>query len=145
MITLLDVNALIALVDTNHVHHALAKRFFQTVQTDGWATCPLTENGFLRILGHPSYPQGPGSPDAVRILLQSLLSMPGHQFWPDDLSLSDPRLFPVLPASNDLTDLYLLALAAKRSARFATFDQRIDPGLLPGGPAAYYVIPMASA
>jgi len=143
MIALLDVNVLIALVDTAHVHHAPATRFFPQAQVHGWATCPITENGVLRILGRPGDRLGPDSPTAARTLLHSLLARPGHQFWPDDLSLSDTRIFPALPASRRLTDLYLLGLAVKHEGRFATFDAGIDASLLPGGPAAYFVIPQA--
>lgn len=141
MIVLLDVNVLIALVDTTHLHHAAAKRFFLPLQSHGWATCPIIENGFLRILGRPNASHGPNSPTDARILFQGLLASPGHQFWPDELSLSDSRFFPVLPASKHLTDIYLLALAVKHGGLFATFDTGIDPSLVPGGPQAYYLIP----
>ena len=146
MIHLLDVNVLIALGDANHPHRSAALRFFETRATvDGWATCPLTENAFTRILGGHSYPGGPGSTGEARRLLEALCAAPGHQFWPDDLSLSDARLFPMLPASQDLTEIYLLALAVKHGGRLATFDRRMDPSLLPGGPAAFQLIPIASA
>jgi len=141
MIALLDVNVLIALVDTTHVHHAPAKQYFSLAQSHGWATCPITENGFLRILGRPASSHGLDSPTLARTLLQSLISRPGHQFWPDNLSFSDTRFFPTLPTSKQLTDLYLLGLAVKNGGRFATFDVSIDPSLMPGGPAAYYPIP----
>lgn len=136
MIALLDVNVLIALVDTTHVHHASAKRFFLEAQAHGWATCPITENGFLRILGRPGFSHGPNSPTSARTLLHSLFAMPGHQFWPDDLSLADTRYFPALSTSKHLTDLYLLGLAVKHGGRFATFDAGIDASLIPGGQAA---------
>lgn len=141
MIYLLDANVLIALLDSEHVHHARALQFFPTAQREGWATCPLVENAFLRIFGRPSYPNGPGSPEIARRLLLQYCATPGHQFLPDDLTLRDAHQFPVLPASQQLTDLYLLALAVKRGARFATFDENIDATLIPGGPAAYYLIP----
>lgn len=142
MIWLLDVNVLIALGDANHPHRAAALRLFERSATvDGWATCPLTENAFLRIVGGAAYPGGPGSPGEARRLLDALCAAPGHAFWPDDLSLADTRIFPTLPASRQLTDLCLLGLAVKRGGRFATFDARIDPTLIPGGPAAYHLIP----
>ena len=142
MIHLLDANVLIALGDSNHPHRAAVLRFFQTHATvDGWATCPLTENAFIRILGGNHYPGSPGSTAEARRLLNALKAAPGHQFWPDDLSLSDSRLFPELPPSKHLTDAYLLALAVKRGARFATLDTGIDASLVPGGPAAYRLIP----
>ncbi|KAB2638416.1 MAG: PIN domain-containing protein [Verrucomicrobia bacterium] len=141
MIALLDINVLIALVDTGHVHHASAKRFFISAQPHGWATCPIIENGFLRILGRSKGVYGPDSPTAARILLLSLLALPGHQFWPDDASLTDTRIFRSLPSSKQLTDLYLLGLAVQHGGRFATFDQGIDASLIPGGPAACFFIP----
>ena len=142
MIHLLDINVLIALCDPAHPHRPAARRFLTSgLIRDGWATCPLVENGFLRIFGGRKYPGGPGSPQAARTVLARLLAVGGHQFWPEELSLTDARTFPLLSASDDLTDLYLLALAVKRGGRFATFDQGLDASLVPGGPAAYYVIP----
>jgi len=81
-------------------HAEAAFRHLETsALRQGWATCPLTENGFLRVFGGKSYPGGPGCPQEARRALQSLLLLPGHQFWADDLSLSDARQFPNLPAS----------------------------------------------
>ena len=141
MIALLDINVLIALVDTRHVHHAPASRFFPQAQPHGWATCPITENGVLRILGRLGAKHAPDSPTSARVFLRSLLASPGHQFWPDDVSLMDASFFPTLPSSRHLTDLYLLGLAVKHGGRFATFDAGLNPSLIPGGPAAYYLIP----
>ena len=141
MIHLLDVSVLIALLDPAHPHAVAACRFFESgLARNGWATCPIVENGFLRIFGSTRYPGGPGSVQNARYLLAGLLATPGHQFWHDDLSLTASRSFPDLPDSQCLTDLYLLALAVRRRARFATFDSRIDASLLPGGSAACYVI-----
>ncbi len=143
MIHLLDVNVLIALCDPAHPHAGAALQFFRGITRDGWATCPLVENEFLRIFGSTKYPGGPGSPHAARLILAGLLATPGHQFWRDDLSLMDMRAFSSLPSSDDLTDIYLLALAVKQGGRFATFDHSIDAPLLPGGPGAYFIIPLA--
>lgn len=144
MITLLDASVLIALGDAGHEHEAAALRFFQDQAVPGgWATCPLTENAFLRILSHPSYPRTLGTTAEARRVLDRLLAAPGHQRWPDDVSLTDARLFPVLPASRRLTDLYLLGLAVKHDGRFATFDQGIDASLVPGGPAAVHLVPQS--
>lgn len=137
---LLDVNVLIGLLDPANPHHLPAKAFFKAHAPAGWATCPLTENAVLRILGNPRYPGSPGSTEATRRLLGDLTSMPGHQFWPDDHSLLDARRLPRLPTAAHLTDVYLLALAVSRQARLATFDRAIDPALVPGGPAAYRVL-----
>ncbi|MEI8310435.1 MAG: hypothetical protein WCH98_06750 [Verrucomicrobiota bacterium] len=59
-----DANFLIALGDGDQEHHDAATAFHAKARLDGWATCPLTENAFLRIVGHPNYPEGPGSPEA---------------------------------------------------------------------------------
>jgi toxin-antitoxin system PIN domain toxin len=143
MIHLLDVNVLIALSDVSHPHADAALRFFEKQAVrEGWATCPLVENAFIRILGRPGYPGGPGSTGEARRMLLSLLNAPGHQFWPDTLSFSDLRMFPDIPTSPNLTDLYLLALAVKRGGRLATFDHAMDPSLLPNGREAYYQIPL---
>jgi len=139
VIYLLDASVLIALGDANHPHHADAVRFMEEIGSRcGWATCPLTENAFLRILGARRIGGVSTSPNEVRKTLQSIVAIPGHQFWPDDLSLLDERLFPSLPAAKDLTDTFLLALAIKHGGRWATFDERIDPTILPGGPTACY-------
>src|SRR5690606_8265977 len=106
MALLLDTNVLIALADEQHVHHHEANVFFQKACKLGWATCPMVENGFLRILGHPNYPGGPGSPGQARILLQEYRAAPGHQFWTAALSPCEQSQFPILPASKHLTDFY---------------------------------------
>ena len=141
--TLLDVNLLVALCDADHVHHRQAKQWFRTHAGLGWATCPLTENGLLRIMGSPAYPGGPGSPEGVRPLLQRLRALPGHQFWQDSISAADSRALPSLQGvtSRQLTDVYLLALAVHRGGNLATLDARIDPARVPGGPQALVVVP----
>ncbi len=135
---LLDVNILIALGDPCHVHAARAHHWFAAIKSAGWATCPLVHNGFLRILGSASYYQSPGPPQVVNGLLQQICTYPGHQFWPDAVTLCD---YPKLPAAKHLTDFYLLALAIHRKGKLATLDRRIDPSLIPGGEKAYCVIP----
>ena len=95
--TLLDVNLLVALCDADHVHHLSVRRWFCTHAVSGWATCPLTENGLLRVMGHPAYPGGPGSPEGVLPLLRHLRSIPGHLFWQDSISAADSRALPSLP------------------------------------------------
>jgi uncharacterized protein len=139
-VLLLDVNLLIALLDRWHPHHAAALAFFPIGQARGWATCPITENGFLRIVGHPNYQQGPGTADGARALLAALCASPGHQFWPDAATLRDTRRLAKLPASGQLTDVYLLTLAAERQAQLATFDRRIDPAWVTGGANALLVL-----
>ena len=141
MIALLDANVLIALADSNHVHAASALRFFKNhALRSGWATCPLTENAFLRIFGGSKYPGGPGRTATARQALLSITSNPGHQSWADDASLLDTGMFPNLPAAGDLTDLYLLALAVRHGGRLVTLDRRIDPAFVKGGAQALEIL-----
>jgi toxin-antitoxin system PIN domain toxin len=141
MIHLLDTNILIALGDVTHVHAKLALDFFETrAVREGWATCPLTENAFLRIMGNPKYPGGTGSTAQARRALSSILAAPGHRFWPDDQSLMEAARIPVLPASQQLTDCYLLALAASKGGCLTTFDRSIDPSCVKGGGHALLVL-----
>lgn len=140
---LLDVNVLIALGDSNHVHHQRAQQWFHSVRARPWATCTIVEHGFLRIFGHPQYPDGPGSTEVARQLLERMCSLPGHLFWSADFTLLDRKRLPVLPPSKQLTDYYLLALAIHNQGKLATLDHRIDASLLPRGPSSYLVIPPA--
>ncbi len=87
MTFLLDVNVLIALIDPNHVAHDQAHEWFGATGHLSWSTCPITENGALCIVGHPSYPNTPGSPAAVAEILHAMRDLPGHEFWPKDMSL----------------------------------------------------------
>jgi toxin-antitoxin system PIN domain toxin len=135
---LFDVNLLIALGDPFHVHHERAQRWMHSISGNPWATCPMVESGFLRIVGATSYYKSPGPPQVARGILKAICAQPGHQFWPDSISLCD---YAALPPSRQLTDFYLLALACHHQAKFATLDRRIDPSLIPGGEKAYFVIP----
>lgn len=141
MVHLLDVNVLIALSDEAHDFHRRAVAWFMRDPQRAWATCPITENGFVRILGHSNYPAFPGGTSAARNLLDALCSQRGHQFWADTLSIRD-RLFPGrIPDSRHLTDHYLLGLAVSRKGRFVTFDRRVDAALITGGKRALFLIP----
>ena len=137
---LIDINLLIARCDPGHTHHRRAVHWFTEHAPSGWATCPLTENGFVRILSHPSYPNTPGSSDRALTVLRALTqSIPGHRLIPADVSILDPASFPDLTKASpkNLTDLYLLALAVHQGASFVTFDRKIDATQIPGGLGAY--------
>ena len=142
MIALLDVSVLIALIDPAHTQHLTAHAWFAREHSTGWATCPLTENGALRILSNPKYPNSPGAPAQVLPALHSLRSQPGHAFWPDDISLLGDSLIAQdrLLTSGQLTDTYLLALAVSNCGRLATFDRRLAPDAVSGGKAALHLI-----
>jgi toxin-antitoxin system PIN domain toxin len=139
---LLDINVLIALIDPIHVQHDRAHEWFAARGQRAWATCPLTENGVLRIVGHPRYPNSPGSPAAVANLLVSLRELTGHAFWPDDVSLLDEQQVDTarLLDSAHVTDSYLLALARAHHGQLATFDHRLVADAVIGGLQALHLI-----
>ncbi len=124
---LLDVNVLIALVDPAHIQHDAVHEWFAAEGRHAFATCPITENGLLRILGHPKYPNSPGPPCAIVDALKAIRRLPGHTFWPDDLSLVDTvEVDPHLLTNHArVTDIYLLALARARQGMLATLDKKM--------------------
>ena len=144
MTFLLDVNVLIALIDSRNSHHQAAHEWFsQRMVQDSWATCPLTENGVLRVVGNPRFPNSPGSPLIVAESLNSLLAQPGHDFWPDDISLLDSRRFDLrhLLNASQVSDSYLLALAIAHGGQLATFDRKlIKDAVLNGAQGLHRII-----
>ena len=127
----LDVNALVALFDEAHIHHLAAHDWFERMNDD-WTTCPITENGLLRILSHLAYPNSPlPMVNLAERLEEFKSSSKKHQFWSDDYSLSE-WLYKQRHAisSGQSTDAYLLNLCKKRSGTLATFDRRIKPSLI---------------
>ena len=141
-IALLDVNVLIALVDPQHVHHEPSHRWFQAHGGHGWATCPLTQNALLRILGNPRYPNSPGGPAVVMSLLQGLLAHPAHVFWSDALSWDAAGVFmgDGLLHHGQITDTYLLALAVHHQGTLVSFDARLSSKAVCGGSQALQLI-----
>ena len=142
MTFLLDVNILIALIDSTHVGHKAAHRWFGATGSASWATCPLTENGVIRIVGHPKYPNSAGSPAAVAPIIARLRTLPGHVFWTDDLSLIDSDIVDIarIATPRQVTDTYLLALAVAHNGQLATFDRRLSPNAVRRGRAALHLI-----
>ena len=139
---LLDVNVLIALIDPEHVDHELAHGWFARTGRKGFATCPLTEMGLIRIVGHPKYPNSPGPPSVVLDALAGIRALPGHAFWPDSLSVTDANFFvpDLLSSHTRVTDSYLLALAQANKGRLATMDRKLATEVVPGGRAALTLI-----
>ena len=128
MRALLDVNVLIALLDPDHAFHDRSHRWWKSNANSGWASCPLTENGVVRIMSNPAYSKAAQfSPGDLIQRLEQFANGSDHQFWPDDVSLRDKGVFvgSRLHGSRFITDVYLLALAAKRQGRLATFNQGI--------------------
>lgn len=118
---LLDVNALVALAWDSHIHHAAARAWFAASGTDGWATCPLTESGFVRVSSNPIVlPSAIGTDDARRVL--ALLRAAGsHRFLVDDVSMTDDDV-PCLVGHRQVSDAHLLTLARRHGVRLVTFD-----------------------
>ena len=126
MRALLDVNVLLALFDPEHLHHARALAWWSASRAEGWASCPLTQNGFVRVISGPRYIRPRSIADAMA-LLRAQMAQPGHIFWLDDVSIADAQRFDHgrLLGPKQITDVYLLALAVKNDGRLVTFDQSI--------------------
>jgi toxin-antitoxin system PIN domain toxin len=127
MRALLDVNVLIALLDADHSLHARATKWFASHGRAGWASCPITQNGCMRIMSHPGYPNAL----PVRAVMERLTEAGAsalHEFWPDDISLLDARIADAarIHGPRQLTDVYLLALAVRHSGQFVTFDTSVS-------------------
>lgn len=135
---LLDVNLLIALAWPSHVHHELAQRWFAAHSRAGWATCPLTQLGLVRISSNPAIIADAVMPGEALALLERIVKLPGHQFWPDELSLYElaTREGFALGGHRQLTDAYLLALAVSRGGKLATLDRGLRTLAKPGSRAA---------
>ena len=132
MRALLDVNVLLALLDRDHVDHRRARKWLEAEVSTGWASCPITQNGFVRIISQSRYPN-PISPPRAIGLLSRATSQPHHEFWPCDVSLLDPEVADStrIHGPRQVTDAYLLALATARHGRFATFDRSISLTTVP--------------
>lgn len=129
MCALLDVNFIIALLDPDHVFHERAHGWWAENQGLGWASCPLTEYGVVRIMSHPGYSrQARFTPGDLIDRLRQFAAQTDHEFWPDEISLRDEKIFAAdrIHNSRQLTDLYLLALAVAHQGRLVTFDQSIS-------------------
>lgn len=122
---LLDVNVLIALAWPNHVHHTIARHWFQRRAKQAWATCPITQCGFVKISSNPSIIRDAVNPADALALLKQMTGHPGHRFWMDEITLGSPDFaFPGLLAGHrQITDAYLLSLAIRKKGILATLDQ----------------------
>ena len=138
MRALLDVNVLIALLDAAHIHHQRASQWLEQSLHHGWASCPLTQNGCLRIMAQPAYPQAlPIAAVAQR--LGQAAATPAHLFIADDYSLldADSLHWPQLLGHRQVTDAYLLGLAVRHGCRFVSFDARVNLAAVPGAKAEH--------
>jgi len=127
LISLLDVNMLVALFDAAHVHHQAAQAWMTKNRALGWATCPITQNGCVRVMSQPQYPGALPVAEMVH-RLAGAIAAEDHTFWPDTVSLCDRNRFELGPAvmPRALTDIYLLALSRENGGRLVTFDRAIS-------------------
>lgn len=144
MRALLDVNLLIALFDADHVFHERGHEWWTANHEIGWASCPLTENGVVRIMSNPKYSEKLNySPGELIKLIRRFTKQSDHEFWPDDISLRDKTAFAFdrIHGSRQLTDIYLLALALKKGGRLVTFDSGIPLSAVTGANSEHlYVV-----
>jgi uncharacterized protein len=137
---------LVALFDSMHVHHEAAHEWLARNRSGGWATCPLTENGFVRVVSNPRYPgQGTTLRDAVARLAEIRQSA-DHFFWHDSVSLCDGDSYQpaYIQGHRQLTDVYLLGLAVANRGRLVTFDRSVSLKAVAGaGPQHLEVIGVA--
>jgi toxin-antitoxin system PIN domain toxin len=132
-VALLDVNLLVALFDPDHIHHELAHDWFSDNRLEGWATCPITENGLVRVLVNPRYGSPVSTVSAVVERLHKFRASGHHEFWPDELSICGSWFKSSSARGHrQLTDVYLLALAQKNGGRLATFDQSVPVAAVNG-------------
>jgi toxin-antitoxin system PIN domain toxin len=123
-VPLLDVNALVALAWDSHIHHAPMRAWFAKHSAEGWATCPLTESGFVRVSSNPKVLPHAIGVEAARGVLTALRALAGHRFLTDDVSLADGDV-PRLTGHRQVTDAHLLTLARRHETRLLTFDGAI--------------------
>jgi toxin-antitoxin system PIN domain toxin len=136
-VALLDVNVLVALFDPDHVHHELAHDWFADDGRHAWATCPIAENGFVRVLSNPAYGGSVARVPDLVARLRRFCASGGHVFWDEALSLGDEGVFDTAMAAGHrrLTDIYLLGVAHSHGGRLATFDRSIPMRAVVGASA----------
>lgn len=141
MRSLLDVNVLLSLLDRRHLGHGAARAFLDAESPHGWASCPITENGFIRVVTQPRYP----NPVPVALALERLsraCATGMHEFWPCDASILDPAAVDRarLHGHGQVTDAYLLALAVLHGGRLVTFDRSVPLSVVPGAAPEHLVV-----
>jgi hypothetical protein len=134
MVALLDVNVLVALAWPTHMHHELVHQWLEHHKDRRWATCPLTQSGFVRVSSNRHVIPAAKSPREALQALESMLAHPHHVFLPDDLSIADRQWVAVekLIGYRQVTDAHLLGVALKNSAQCVTLDHSMV-SLVPAG------------
>jgi hypothetical protein len=141
MRALLDVNVLIALLDADHLLHDRATTWYKSHARSGWASCPITENGCVRVMSHPGYPKAL----PVRAVVERLAEARAggfHEFWPDSISLLDGKVADSarIHGPRQITDVYLLALAVRHGGQFVTFDSAVVRDAVVGAHTRHLVV-----
>ena len=138
---LIDVNVLIALLDSDHVDHRRASECLDDDIDAGWASCPITENGFVRIISQPRYPS-PVSPAKAIALLSRALAGGGHSFWSCDVSVLDSAIVDRsrVHGPRQVADAYLLALAVAHGGRLVTFDRSVSLAAVRGATESHVLV-----
>jgi len=137
VIALLDVNVLVALAWPNHTHHQAARRWFLRQRKQGWATCPSTENGFIRVSSNTRIIPEARTPAEAAGLLSDLLALEGHVRWFEEASVLEDRWvrLHMIYSHRQITDAHLLAVALRHGGQLATFDHGVCNLLPPGADA----------
>ena len=127
MIALLDVNVLVALAWPNHIYHISTRKWFRKRKKIGWATCPTTENGFIRVSSNARVIPEAKSPREAALFLKDLTAIERHVFWPEESSIIDDRWISLerIHTYRQITDAHLLSLALRHEGSLATFDRGI--------------------
>ena len=140
MRALLDVNVLIALLDQAHPHHEAALVWLKANIRHGWASCPITQNGCIRIMSQASYP---GARPVGQIIerLSAALNHAAHEFWAEDVSIVDSKIIDAtrIHGARQITDAYLLALAVRHGGRLVSFDAGIALASVKGAAAKHLI------
>jgi uncharacterized protein len=139
--SLLDVNVLVALLDADHIDHRAARAWLRREISHGWASCAITQNGFLRVVSQPRYPN-PVTPAEAADRLASATEGTHHAFWACAVSLLDSKAVDRsrVHGHRQVTDVYLLALATSKGGRFVTFDRTVPIDAVPGATGANLVV-----
>jgi toxin-antitoxin system PIN domain toxin len=120
---LLDTNVLLALAWPNHQHHTAAHKWFGAQARHGWATCALTQIGFIRLSANPAYTAAAVSPEEAASLLECLLRHKTHRFWPSP-SAAAPAIYSRALGHQQVNDAYLVEVARRHKGRLVTLDAR---------------------
>ncbi len=141
-----DLNLLVAAAWPHHVHHLTARRWFAGNADHGWATCPLTQTGFIRLSSNPRIIEDAVSPEESRALLERITQYGRHEFWPDSLSWTEEWKLPFarITGHRQVTDAYLLSLALSHDGRLVTFDRAISNLLPPESPLRDAVVTLTA-